>query len=75
MSAGVVALALVGSGWWCFKRGREAGFASAWMIRSQQCDNAAAWATWANTPAGPPPAAEQAQAAPTGDKEGKKKRR
>jgi hypothetical protein len=60
ISAGVVALVLVGSGWWCFTLGRESRFSSAWVIRSQQCEKAAI---------------ERAQAGSTGDTESKEKRR
>jgi hypothetical protein len=50
--AGVVCLALLATGWWGWRRGREAGNANGWAFAQQQCQNAAAAASWANTPEG-----------------------
>jgi len=48
----VVCLSLVALSWVGFRRGRETGFANGWAMARQQCDTAAAAASWANTPEG-----------------------
>lgn len=45
-------LCLLATGWWAFSRGRSEGFANGWSVAKQECANAAAAASWANTPEG-----------------------
>ena len=52
IAATTATVAITITGWWQFARGERAGVATGWTSATKQCANAAAVASWANTPEG-----------------------
>jgi hypothetical protein len=52
VAATIGTLSIALTGWWQFRRGDVAGFATGWTAATKHCDSSAAAASWANTPEG-----------------------